>query len=98
MTGTFTGLPRLEIINLSNNDIEVLPAGTINLETSLNYVYLHHNNITSIAEGALIGRLWSPYNYEELINLFRYFAMRFYFKNVQDVSNFSNATAIYFIM
>ncbi|KAK3867758.1 hypothetical protein Pcinc_026803 [Petrolisthes cinctipes] len=54
-TGTFTGLSRLTNIDLTNNKLEVLDPGTINLQTSYNWVYLGNNFITSIADGALMG-------------------------------------------
>lgn len=60
VTGTFTGLPSLEFINLSNNKIESLPAGTVSLQTSLNYVYLHDNIISNIDQAALTGG-WVTY-------------------------------------
>ncbi|KAK4318250.1 hypothetical protein Pmani_010744 [Petrolisthes manimaculis] len=60
-TGTFSGLSRLTNIDLTNNKLEVLDPGTINLQTSYNWVYLTTNSITSIAEGALMGLRGSLY-------------------------------------
>ncbi|KAK4318247.1 hypothetical protein Pmani_010741 [Petrolisthes manimaculis] len=53
--GTFTDLPNLDYIHLGYNGLQVLEAGTINLQTSFNNVYLYNNDLTSIAEGALVG-------------------------------------------
>ncbi|KAK3867763.1 hypothetical protein Pcinc_026808 [Petrolisthes cinctipes] len=53
--GTFTDLPNLDYIDLYYNGLQVLEAGTIILQTSSNSVYLYSNDLTSIAEGALVG-------------------------------------------
>ncbi|KAK3867760.1 hypothetical protein Pcinc_026805 [Petrolisthes cinctipes] len=53
--GTFTNLPNLDYIRLNYNGLQVLEAGTINLQTSYNNVHLYSNDLTSIAEGALVG-------------------------------------------
>ncbi|KAK4318246.1 hypothetical protein Pmani_010740 [Petrolisthes manimaculis] len=55
LPGTFTDLPNLYYISLGYNGLQVLEAGTINLQTSSNNVYLYNNDLTSIAEGALVG-------------------------------------------
>ncbi|KAK4318248.1 hypothetical protein Pmani_010742 [Petrolisthes manimaculis] len=53
--GTFTNLPNLDYMRLGYNGLQVLEAGTINLQTSFNNVDLYNNDLTSIAEGALVG-------------------------------------------
>ncbi|KAK3867761.1 hypothetical protein Pcinc_026806 [Petrolisthes cinctipes] len=53
--GTFTELLNLDYIHLAYNGLQVLEAGTINLQTSHNTVHLYNNDLTSIAEGALVG-------------------------------------------
>lgn len=58
--GTFTELPRLRYIHLEYNRLQVLEAGTINLQYSPNSVYLYNNDLISISEGAFVGRFPLP--------------------------------------
>ncbi len=53
--GTFTGMPKLEVVELRENHLTTLLADTIHVTGNANKVHLNSNNLVSIEVNAITG-------------------------------------------
>lgn len=68
--GTFTGIPKLEVIELGDNQLTTLLADTIHVTGTANRVHLNSNNLVNIEVNAITGANFEVWvNENELVEL-----------------------------